>query len=288
MLLTKEIRKTIVLALNEDSARRDITTSLAIPKATRIKVEIIAKEKGLLCGIEVAKAVFKQINKKVIFKALKKDGATLKPGQRVAIIAARARDILAAERVALNFLSFLSAVATNTEKFVHQSKGNKAIIMDTRKTIPNLRQLQRYAVLVGGGRNHRSCLSGAVLIKDNHLRIGRYLNKGKLDDKKIAKLVKNFRKKSSGKIEIEIEELSEFRQVAQAKPDIIMLDNFSLADLKKAVSMRNESFPRLKLEASGGITLKNVRAVARSGVDRISIGCLTHSLKSIDFSLEVI
>jgi len=288
MLFNKEIRNIIIRALKEDSAKQDLTTNFSISPAVRIKSKIIAKEKGVLCGVEVVKKVFKRVDRGVSFKILAKDGAKLYKGKPIIIVEGRAKSILAAERVSLNFLSHLSGVATTTKKFVDKAKNKRVKIMDTRKTTPNLRKLQKYAVRVGGGDNQRECLASGILIKDNHLKAGKYIYKGKLDNKEIKQLLKKIKDRSSKPIEVEVETLAEFRKVIKYKPDIIMLDNFSIANLKRAVNLRKRKFPKVRLEASGSISLNNIRAVANTGVDRISIGRLTHSFEAVDFSLDVI
>ena len=287
MRIDKNIKKTISLALAEDSADSDITSSLLIPENIQIKAKLIAKEPGVLCGIDIAKAVFKHLDRKVIFRSLKKDGITFRSFEEIASIQGSGPAVLGAERVALNFLSFLSATATLTRKFLQQVRGTKVKIMDTRKTIPNLRRLQKYAVLTGGGMNHRLSLAEAILIKDNHLQSGCFLNKRRLDTEKLLKLFRRSEKKSLAEIVVEVENLNEFRQMIKIKPGVIMLDNFSLADMKTAALYREEHYPAVKLEASGGINLANAKKVAKSGVDFISIGALTHSAPAIDFSLEI-
>lgn len=266
-------KKAIAAALIEDKVTRDITSRLWISPRQSAKAVVIAKEEGIACGFDTVREVFRQADKSLKFKLYCQDGQPLKPGQKVALIQGKARSILSAERTALNFLSFASGTATLTHKFVAKLKGLKVKLLDTRKTIPGLRQLQKYAVLCGGGHNHRGSLAQAILVKDNHL--------------KIAGLKGSFRKKTV-KTEIEIDKLSQFMTVAAYKPDVIMLDNFPLKDLKETVRIRNRQFPRIKLEASGGINLKNIREVAKTGVDFISAGVLTHSAKAIDFSLEII
>jgi len=278
----------IKAALAEDMVKRDITTLLAIPANLKGKAEIIAKQNSVLCGIAIAKEAFKQLDRKIIFKPRKKDGNLVKAKEKVAIIEGNLRTILNGERVALNFLYLLSAVATTTKKFVNQTKGTNIKIMDTRKTTPNLRSLEKYAVRVGGGWNHRSSLSDAILVKDNHLKAGQCVYKGRLNENKISALIRRMRKKSSLAIEIEVENLAEFKGVIKYKPDVIMLDNFSLKSLKAAVNLRNKNFPKVKLEASGEVTLANVRAIAKTGVDFISSGALTHSSQPVDFSLDII
>jgi nicotinate-nucleotide pyrophosphorylase (carboxylating) len=287
MRLDRNLKLIIKTALQEDVGREDITTLFTIPYHFRTESAIIAKERGVLCGIDIAKAVFKERGSGVSFKALKKDGATFKVNERIAYIKGDARVILSAERVALNFLSLLSGIATITKIFVDKTKGTKAKILDTRKTTPNLRILEKYAVRVGGGYNHRKTLVDAILIKDNHLRAGKFIQKGILDEKRMAKCIRYVKRLPVVKVEIEVENLQEFKKVIKYKPDIVMLDNFKPGLIRRAVVFRNKYFPCVKLEASGGINLNNVRAIAKTGVDFISIGSLTHSPKAIDFSLEV-
>ena len=287
MSLSKHIQSRVKSALKEDGCQRDITTVFAISSKLKGKGVIVAQEKGLLSGIEVAKAVFKQLNQKIVFKVLKKDGSTFKRGDKIAIIQGSLRTILTGERVALNFLSLLSGVTTLTRKFVEKVKGLRVQVKDTRKTIPNLRILEKYAVRVGGGRNHRLSLSEGIIVKDNHLKAAGYIDQGRLDKKRLCSLISTLKKKSALAVEIEVESLGELKEVLKLKPDIIMLDNFSVKNLKKAVSLRNKYYPKIKLEASGVINLKNARAVASSGVDYISIGMITDSPQVIDFSLDI-
>ena len=287
MSLNKHIQSVVKSALKEDGCQRDITTALAISSELKGKGVIVAQERGILSGIEVAKTVFKQLSKTIVFKALKKDGSAFKKGDKIAVIQGNLQTILTGERVALNFLSLLSGVTTLTKKFVEKIKGMKVEIKDTRKTIPNLRILEKYAVKAGGGCNHRISLSDGILIKDNHLKAAGYIHQGRLDKKRFGSLITTLKKKSSLKIEIEVENLGELKEVLKYKPDIIMLDNFSVKNLKSAVRFRNKYYSKIKLEASGGVNLKNIRAVASSGVDHISIGMITDSPKVIDFSLDI-
>ena len=288
MSLNKHIQSLVKSALREDSCQRDITTVFAISSKLKGKGVIAAQEKGVLSGIEVAKAVFKQLNQKIVFKALKKDGSAFKKGEEIAIIQGSLRTILTGERVALNFLSLLSGITTLTKKFVEKVKDRRVEIKDTRKTIPNLRILEKYAVRVGGGRNHRISLSDGIIVKDNHLKAAGCIRHGRLNKKRFTNLVADLREQSSLPIEIEVENLGELKEVFKYKPDIIMLDNFSIKNLNRAVSLRNKYYPKIKLEASGGINLNNVRAVAGSGVDHISMGMITDSPQVIDFSLDII
>jgi len=287
MSLDKHIQSLVRSALEEDGCKKDVTTVLAIPSKLKATGIIVAQDKGVLSGIDLAETTFKQLNKKIKFKALKKDGSVFKKGDRIALIQGNLRTILTGERVALNFLSLLSGVTSLTSKFVKKVKGTKAKIKDTRKTIPNLRILEKYAVRVGQGTSHRFSLSDGIIIKDNHLKAAGYLNRGRLNKQRFARLIATLRKKSSLKVEIEVESLGELKEVLKYKPDIVMLDNFSVRNLKQAVSFCNKYYPKIKLEASGGVNLKNVRAVASSGVDHISIGMITDSPEVIDFSLDI-
>ncbi|MFH1767959.1 MAG: carboxylating nicotinate-nucleotide diphosphorylase [Candidatus Omnitrophota bacterium] len=284
----KVVTDTIKRALKEDIGRGDVTTGLSIPALMNTKALIIAKEDGVLCGVDIAKEVFRRVDRKLKIKASEKDGALFKKGEKIMRINGRAQSILTAERVALNFLSLLSGTATYTHKFVERVKGTKAKIMDTRKTTPSIRILEKYAVQTGGGKNHRHGLWDGLLIKDNHLKALGIVTKKQLDETKLDALIKRLKKKANIAIEIEVETTAEFKKVIEYKPDIIMLDNFNLAALKKAVNFRDRHYPRVKLESSGGIDLNNVAQIAKSGVDFISIGAITHSPESVDFSLDIV
>ena len=276
----REIKTIIKRALAEDIGRGDITTRLSIPKGLSIKAKIIAKEDFLLCGIGLAGEVFKTVDPGLKFKPQIKEGGKVSRKQVLAVISGKASSILTAERVALNLLSLLSGIATKTSRFVKEIKPFKTKITDTRKTIPGLRNLQKYAVRIGSGYNHRMRLDEMILIKDNHLKImGGYL--------RLPRVPKGY------KIEIEAQNLKEFRHALNFKPDIIMLDNMKIPDIQKAVKIRNgfkfnNQLCLTKLEASGGIHLGNLKKYAATGVDIISVGELTDSIKSVDISLEII
>jgi nicotinate-nucleotide pyrophosphorylase (carboxylating) len=271
----RELKSIIKRALTEDIGRGDITTQLSIPKDISIKAKIIAKENFLLCGIDLAKNVFKTIDPSLKFESKIKEGGQVFNKNTIAIISGKAGSILTAERVALNLLSLLSGIATKTSKFVKKIEPFKTKITDTRKTIAGLRYLQKYAIRIGSGYNHRMRLDEMVLIKDNHLKvIGGY--------SKLPKVPKRY------KIEIETQNLKEFKHALSFKPDIIMLDNMKIRDILEAVKIRNSHQSCLTwLEASGGIHLGNVKKYAATGVEIISIGELTDSIKSVDISLEV-
>lgn len=266
-------------ALKEDIGRADITTEGLISKEAQIKAVILAKEDFVVCGMSIARSIFALKDKAVKFRPQVKDGDMVKKGEVLAHVEGPAQGILTAERVALNFLSLLSGIATKTRQYVLAANNSKIRIIDTRKTLPGLRLLQKYAVRIGGGYNHRFSLDEMIMVKDNHLKV-----MGNFEG--IKKLNHRY------KIELEVASLDEFKDAIRHNPDIIMLDNMRIKDMKRAVIIRNclsasKSNPTPKLEASGGITLKNIRRVASLGVDFISIGALTHSISSVDLSLEI-
>lgn len=274
------------MALREDIGRRDITTESIIPKSGYLEAVLIVKEKGVLCGMDIARAVFKAQDKNIRFKPLGKDGRNIKRGDVIAKVYGRAASILTAERVALNFLSLLSGIATKTREYVDKVRPYRVKIFDTRKTIPGLRELEKYAVRVGGGFNHRFRLDEMVMIKDNHLKV--------VGNRLWVIGFKEIRSKilSKTKIEIEVKTLREFKRALKIMPDIIMLDNMNINSIKKAIKIRAALSPNTyhltpKLEASGGVTLRNIRSIAKTGVEMISVGALTHSIDSIDISLEI-
>ena len=272
-------------ALAEDRCLEDITTQSLNYGNLETRAVIKAKESGILAGMNVAKEVFKVVDKKIKFKQVVRDGESFKPGDILAKISGSVSSILSAERTVLNFLSKLSGVATLTREFVNKVKPYRTRIMDTRKTTPGFRLLEKYAVRMGGGYNHRYDLSEAVLIKDNHIAALRKKKKGL----NLGEMITRIRRKSKDKeIEIEIDSVADFKQVVEHSPDIIMLDNMNISQIRKCVKLRNKIDKKIKLEVSGNVTLDNVRTLARLKVDRISIGKLTHSPKSIDISLEFI
>lgn len=284
----KEIVKEIIRkALEEDIGDGDITSFFCVSPERKTKGIIIAKEDCLLCGIDITKEVFKTVNYSLKFKKLKKDGELVNKNEVIAEIKGEAISILKAERVALNFLSMLSGIATHTREFVEKVKNTPVKIMDTRKTTPALRILEKYAVRVGGGVNHRKGLWDGILIKDNHLRVSGIISGGKFNENNLKKIIEIIRTNTKYEIEIEVENFQELKRIIKYNPDIILLDNFSLKQIMKAVKFRNHYFPRVKLEASGGINLYNVERIAKTGVDFISVGSITHSPQSIDFSLEI-
>jgi len=276
-LQTEEI---IDRALAEDLVKGDVTTDALIPADRRGTGLIVAKKEGILAGINIAKQVFHRVDPELKVEVLLEDGAGVKPGSKVANVSGSIASILAAERVALNFLQRLSGIASETKRYVEAVKGLPVRIMDTRKTTPGLRSLEKHAVKVGGGENHRMNLGDGILIKDNHLAALRSQGLN------IKQIVARARQNSPQRlpVEVEVATASEALEAAEAEADIVMLDNMSLEDMRKAVKSIHG---RALIEASGGITLDNVRAVAETGVDFISIGALTHSVTALDISLEL-
>ena len=252
----------------------DITTKL-IKHNKKIKAKIIAKQNCIVGGLNFAKEAFKYSDKKINFKIKTIEGKKVKKGAVVAIVYGKAKSILKSERVALNFLSLVSGVATITKKFVDKVKGKSCKICCTRKTAPNLRFVQKYGVKLGGGLNHRFNLSSEILIKDNHIAI----------EENIHELVKRAIKNKKGKkITVEIDNLKQLKKILGLKFNRILFDNMSIKNLKKGINLSKKYY---ETEASGGVTLKNVKKIANTGVNRISVGQITHSSPSINFSLEI-
>ncbi|MGD9142298.1 MAG: carboxylating nicotinate-nucleotide diphosphorylase [Dehalococcoidia bacterium] len=278
--IAKEIDTIIDLALEEDVGQGDITSESLIPTELTGKAIILVKETGVLAGIEIAERVFQRIDPSLETEILITDGAPVKPGDICGVISGNLIGILKTERVALNFLQRLSGIATLTARYVAEVRGTTAGIYDTRKTTPGMRFLEKYAVRMGGGQNHRQHLGDAVLIKDNHIAALRSTGMT------LVQIVERARENAPEGIVIEVEVTTpeEAGDASHAGADIILLDNMSIGGMKKVVDMLGG---RVKLEASGGITLDNVRDVAMTGVDRISIGALTHSFTALDISLEI-
>lgn len=274
-------------ALLEDLGHgRDITSALTLSDSIQAKAQLNAREDGILVGLPFAVEAFSQIDKTLKIETFIRDGAPLSKGSKVATISGHARSIMTAERVALNFLTHLSGIATLTDRFVDQVKDTQARICDTRKTLPLLRQAQKYAVRMGGGHNHRFGLDDAVLIKDNHIAACGGITEAL---ESVASQAGH-----TLKIEIEVDTLEQLAQVLEHKAsaprgaDIIMLDNMNTDILKTAVKTVRERFGHtIVLEASGGVNLKTVGAIAKTGVDIISVGALTHSASSLDIGLDI-
>ena len=275
IILSKNfIRSVCKLALNEDLyPSGDITSSLLNDNIQK-KLKLITNQNGIIGGLEFAKQTFKLIDKKIKFDIKKKEGSAIKKGNVIATIEGNIRNILAGERVALNFLSHISGIATKTNQFV-KKVGKKSKICCTRKTIPSLRVIQKYAVKIGGGTNHRFNLSDEYLIKDNHIGVNQNLINI------VKKAIKN---KKGKKITVEVDNLNQLKQIIGLKFDRILFDNMSLQILRRGTKLSKKLY---ETEASGGVTLKNVKKIAATGVDRISVGAITHSAVAIDLKIEI-
>jgi len=275
--MSYNIQGIIETALREDIGAGDITTTATVDKKAEGSAEIIVKEGLIVAGILIAEAVFKTVDAGIAFKAFVKDGESVKKGKTIARISGRLSSLLAGERVALNFLQRLSGIATLTSYFVAKVKGCRAKILDTRKTTPGLRILEKYAVRMGGGFNHRFGLCDGILIKDNHIAaVGSIMEA-------VLRARENI--PHNMLIEVEAKNLDEVRGAILAGADVIMLDNMKPAVMKQAVKIIGK---KALIEASGGVNLQNVRVIAKTGVDFISIGALTHSARAVDISMEVV
>ncbi len=262
-------------ALKEDVGPGDVTTRAVIPPGVRGKGAILVKAHGVICGLQVAAEVFRAVDERISFRPRVREGEPVQPGDVVAEVEGPLRGILTAERTALNFLARLSGIATLTARFVDAVAPYRAVILDTRKTTPGWRVLEKYAVRCGGGRNHRMGLYDMVLIKDNHIAACG----------SISEAVRRVRAAGVGvPVEVEVKNLDELREALKLGVDRILLDNFSVEDIAEAVKIAEGRVP---LEASGGVTLDNVAAIAATGVDYISVGALTHSAPALDLSLEL-
>jgi nicotinate-nucleotide pyrophosphorylase (carboxylating) len=274
-MTTDAIQEAVASALAEDIGTGDVTTEATVPAEAVGTAEILVKEPGVVCGLAVAEAAFRALDDEVRFEARVEDGALVSDvPAAVATVTGSERAILTGERVALNFLGRLSGIATLTRRYADAVAGTGAAVLDTRKTTPGLRALEKYAVACGGGTNHRFGLDEAVLVKDNHLRAAG----------SIQLAVERVREISDLPVEVECETLEQVGEALAAGVDAILLDNMSLDRLRSAVALADG---RTRLEASGGITLDNIRAVAETGVDEISVGALTHSARALDVSLEL-
>ena len=274
LLSNQFIKSTCKLALNEDLYPSGDITSDLINNNINKKVKMISNQSGIIGGLAFAKETFKLIDKKIKFIIKKKEGSYIRKGNIVAIIEGNLKNILIGERVALNFVSHISGIASKTNKFVRLA-GKKTKVCCTRKTIPNLRVIQKYAVKLGGGINHRFNLSDEFLIKDNHL------SSEKNFENIIKRAIKN---KKRRKITVEVDNLKQLHKIYGLKFDTILLDNMSIQNLKKAVKLVKKKY---STEASGGVNLNNIKKIASTGVDRVSIGMLTQSVSAIDIKLEI-
>ncbi|MBI5416576.1 carboxylating nicotinate-nucleotide diphosphorylase [Candidatus Poribacteria bacterium] len=271
-----QIQYLINLALAEDCVENDITSHFTIPSAHESKAKIIALEHGKLAGIKIVEQTFKTINQDIKFKYLKRDGDDIEKGTILGVVKGKTKDLLAGERTALNFLQHLSGIATLTQKYVNLIPFSKTKILDTRKTLPGWRYLEKYAVLIGGGYNHRKNLSDLILIKDNHIKAAGGVSKA-------LTLIYKKNNHKNIKVEIEVETLSEVKECLNFPIDIIMLDNMDIPKLKKAIEIING---KCMIEVSGRVNLSNIQNIAKYGVDYISIGKLTSSAPTLDIHME--
>jgi nicotinate-nucleotide pyrophosphorylase (carboxylating) len=265
-----------VLAQDMDSG--DVTTEAIIPPDLEGRARVLIKEDGVLAGMAVVESVFRHVDPSLAVDVLKQDGSRVKRGDVAAVIEGKVASIVTAERTALNFLCHLSGIATETSRYVEAVKGLDVQITDTRKTTPGMRQLEKYAVRVGGGKSHRAHLGDGILIKDNHLAAIRSFGLGLKD------AVETASRNATFNVEVEVTSIDEAKEALDAGADIIMLDNMPIAEMKKVVQFAKG---RALIEASGGIRLNNVRQVAETGVDLISVGAITISSKALDISLEL-
>lgn len=278
-------RTLIDLALQEDLAGRgDLTCQALIDEADLGEVQVVARQPGVLAGTPVAESAFAQLDADVIWTTVIADGSRLNRGDVVATVAGPLRSLLTGERTALNFLTHLSGVATLTRQFVDAVAGTRAKILDTRKTHPGWRVLEKYAVRCGGGTNHRMGLYDGCLIKDNHLAAWGAKSAGKTIAAAIAHARGRLPQGTS--IEVEVDTLDQLRDALSARPEIVLLDNMSPDGLRQAVALRDELAPGVQLEASGGVSLETVGEIARTGVERISAGALTHSAVALDLAFD--
>ena len=275
------IDEIIEKALSEDIGDGDHTSLSTIPKDAKGKAELLIKEDGILAGVKIAEKVFKKVDKNIAFKALLDDGAKVKKGDIAFVVEGNSISLLSAERLALNFMQRMSGIATATRRIVDKLDGLNTKVLDTRKTTPNMRILEKEAVVIGGGENHRMGLYDMIMIKDNHVDFAGGIAKAIESTKKYLK-----EKNKDLKIEIEVRNFDELNEVLETgNVDRIMLDNFSVIEMKKAIEIIDG---RYETEASGGITIDTIREYAETGVDYISVGALTHHIKSLDMSLKAV
>lgn len=279
--MQRQINKIIHRALKEDLSEKDLTTNILFSRDKVSEAYIITREKALICGVDIVKRIFRELDPCMKVICYKNDGDRVNAGGKIISLKGKTRALLSGERTALNFLSYLSGISTLTHRYVQKVRTCPVQIMDTRKTTPGLRILEKMAVRVGGGINHRFNLNEMVMIKDNH-RITHER------EAPISEAIAKVRRRTHKQICVEVDNLTEFRHALEADPDIILLDNMDCGRMRQATKIRNASGKLCLLEASGGITLKTVLNIAKTGVDRISIGALTHSPGTIDFSMEFI
>ena len=275
------IRHLIQTSLKEDAARHDITTLSLIPKNIQVEAAIISNQKGVVCGLPFASLLFKALSSNIAFHASVREGQLVRRGTRLALIRGHAQAILSGERTALNAVQHLSGIATLTHVLVKRLGRTQTKLLDTRKTLPGWRALQKYAVHCGGGTNHRSTLAEAILVKDNHLKVLRLAGRDwlalalKLKAKKIP-------------LEVEVQNEDDFREVLHLKPDVVLLDNVPPARLKAMIRFLHQEIPQVKIEISGGVKPEDLGRLRHLGADRISMGRLTHSTPAFDCSLDIL
>jgi nicotinate-nucleotide pyrophosphorylase (carboxylating) len=275
-LTKKETHGLVAAALKEDDVKHDITTAATVLSDRRARCRMVSRSEGVLAGMPLAVETFQQLDKTVTIRVDREDGSKVRANTPIMFLSGHARGILSGERVALNFVQHLSGIASLTAQFVKAVRGTGAHILDTRKTIPGMRRLQKYAVRAGGGLNHRLDLSASVLIKDNHLAAVE-------GDIRIAVERARAVGPAGIRVEVECDTVDQVRAAVDAAADVIMLDNMRLKDMRDAVKMVDG---RAVIEASGGVTLENVRAIAETGVNWISVGALTHSPRALDVGLD--
>jgi len=292
-----DLRRLVQLAVVEDFGNgQDWTTVSLVPTSVEASAAIVPREEGVIAGLQAAPIVLDEMECAAKCEPLVPDGTMVKPGQQVAILSGPAREILSAERTILNFVGYLSGIATQASHFAAKTGATKARVYDTRKTLPGYRRLAKYAVRCGGGTNHRGGLHKAVLIKDNHIAFG---NDELADNDEVAgfgvaecvNISRKFLSESvdSGSemiVEIEVDTIEQLEHVLPSNPDIVLLDNMDPTKLREAVAMRDKNAPNVELEASGGVNLETIADIAATGVDRISVGALTHSVRNFDVGLD--
>ena len=275
-----DVHSLIDAAVAEDQTFNDPTTQAVVPPEIQGTGMLRAKAAGVLAGVDVAIAVFKRVDSTLEVKAILKDGASLSPGDDIAEVRGSAAGILRAERIALNFMQRMSGIATDTNRYVQEIQGLQARIVDTRKTVPGHRYLDKYSVRMGGGYNHRMNLADGILIKDNHIQANSFREMGLKEVIQLALA----RASHTIKVEVEVESMEQVKEALEAGANIIMLDNMTVPEMAAAMEVIGD---QAIVEASGGITYDTVRAVAETGVDLISIGGLTHSVNALDISLDL-
>jgi nicotinate-nucleotide pyrophosphorylase (carboxylating) len=274
----------IEIALEEDLAgASDLTCDALISPEDCAEVHVVARQAGVVAGLPIGDLVYEQIDRLVGWVPEVKDGSFVEPKDVVARVSGPLAGLLTGERTVLNFLTHLSGIATQTREYVEAVRGTKAVILDTRKTLPGWRALAKYAVRAGGGTNHRMGLYDGVLVKDNHIAAWSQ----QIGNSSLVEAVKQARESAPGRpVEFEVDTLDQFRDVLKGRPDIVLLDNMSTDQLREAVQIRDGSAPDVLLEASGGVSLQTVRSIAETGIDRISIGALTHTVPNFDLGFD--